>query len=264
MTDSLRRPPARAAAQPRGRGDDRQDLVDRGDGGLGDRPRRDPRGAAAAARTVGAARRASASRRSTWAPASRCSAPAGSACAPGTAAVEGEYPLFMPMTTEQATIGGRETFGEPKKIGAVSIDVDGDRHRRPLRAHGLHARASCAARSARPIDIAATRQGRLLLQVQPVARRQGLRHRARARARAAGTRRRATAATIDGTLTLNDSPLDPIADIPVGTHRVDAVRAGGHHAGGRGRRARARRLAAARTCTSATTTSRSSERSTDA
>src|SRR5436309_1812838 len=41
--------------------------------------------------------------------------------------VEGEYALFMPMTTEQATVGGRETYGEPKKIGAVSIDVDGDR-----------------------------------------------------------------------------------------------------------------------------------------
>src|SRR6266851_2878006 len=41
--------------------------------------------------------------------------------------VEGEYALFMPMTTEQATVGGRETFGEPKKIGAVAIDVNGDR-----------------------------------------------------------------------------------------------------------------------------------------
>src|SRR6478672_11464047 len=40
--------------------------------------------------------------------------------------VEGEYPVFMPMTTEQATIGGRETFGEPKKIGGVGIDIDGD------------------------------------------------------------------------------------------------------------------------------------------
>src|SRR6516165_7655170 len=40
--------------------------------------------------------------------------------------VEGEYALFMPMTTEQATIGGRETYGEPKKIGAVTITVDGD------------------------------------------------------------------------------------------------------------------------------------------
>src|ERR1700693_5893673 len=41
--------------------------------------------------------------------------------------VEGEYALFMPMTTEQATVGGHETFGEPKKIGRVTIDVDGER-----------------------------------------------------------------------------------------------------------------------------------------
>src|SRR4029077_6006166 len=33
--------------------------------------------------------------------------------------VEGEYPLLMPRTTEQATVGGRETYGEPKKIGEV-------------------------------------------------------------------------------------------------------------------------------------------------
>ena len=41
--------------------------------------------------------------------------------------VEGEYALFMPMSTEQATTGGRETFGEPKKIGDVSLDLEGDR-----------------------------------------------------------------------------------------------------------------------------------------
>ena len=41
--------------------------------------------------------------------------------------VEGEYALFMPMSTEQATIGGRETYGEPKKIGLVSLEVEGDR-----------------------------------------------------------------------------------------------------------------------------------------
>jgi len=38
---------------------------------------------------------------------------------------EGEYPLFMPMTTEQATVGGRETFGEPKKIAQVALERDG-------------------------------------------------------------------------------------------------------------------------------------------
>ena len=41
--------------------------------------------------------------------------------------VDGEYALFMPMSTEQATIGGRETYGEPKKIGEVSLEIDGDR-----------------------------------------------------------------------------------------------------------------------------------------
>ena len=41
--------------------------------------------------------------------------------------IEGEYALFMPMTTEQATTGGRETFGEPKKIGQVTLELDGDR-----------------------------------------------------------------------------------------------------------------------------------------
>src|SRR5947208_3710019 len=40
---------------------------------------------------------------------------------------EGEYALFMPMTTEQATVGGRETFGEPKKIADVTLQLDGDR-----------------------------------------------------------------------------------------------------------------------------------------
>ena len=39
---------------------------------------------------------------------------------------EGEYALFMPMTTEQATGGGRETYGEPKKIAEVDLTVEGD------------------------------------------------------------------------------------------------------------------------------------------
>jgi acetoacetate decarboxylase len=33
----------------------------------------------------------------------------------------------MPMTTEQSVIGGRETFGEPKKLGSVTLAREGDR-----------------------------------------------------------------------------------------------------------------------------------------
>ncbi len=42
-------------------------------------------------------------------------------------ATVGNYPLVMPMTTEQSVIGGRETFGEPKKLAEVTLDQDGDR-----------------------------------------------------------------------------------------------------------------------------------------
>jgi acetoacetate decarboxylase len=38
--------------------------------------------------------------------------------------VDGDYALVMPMTTEQAVIGGRETFGEPKKLAEISLARD--------------------------------------------------------------------------------------------------------------------------------------------
>ena len=39
----------------------------------------------------------------------------------------GDYALVMPMSTEQSVIGGRETFGEPKKIGEITLERDGAR-----------------------------------------------------------------------------------------------------------------------------------------
>jgi len=36
--------------------------------------------------------------------------------------VEGLYMITMPMTTEGAVIGGRETFGEPKKLAEIAFD----------------------------------------------------------------------------------------------------------------------------------------------
>jgi acetoacetate decarboxylase len=40
--------------------------------------------------------------------------------------IAGDYALVMPMTTEQAVIGGRETFGEPKKLAEIVLDHDVD------------------------------------------------------------------------------------------------------------------------------------------
>ena len=130
----------------------------------------------------------------------------------------------MPMTTEQATIGGRETFGEPKKIGA--------RRDRRRRRHGARPASSAwASRSPRsqgtlgdPIDIAPKDKVDFYFKCSPSPDGKGFdtepalvhcrRHEEARDGRA-----------IDGTLTLDDSPLDPIADIPVGRDRVDAVRA---------------------------------------
>ncbi|MGW8380545.1 acetoacetate decarboxylase family protein [Streptomyces sp. ODS28] len=40
--------------------------------------------------------------------------------------VAGWYPLVMPMTHERALTGGREVFGEPKKLGEVEVERDAD------------------------------------------------------------------------------------------------------------------------------------------
>jgi acetoacetate decarboxylase len=40
--------------------------------------------------------------------------------------VEGAYLIAMPMTTEAAVVGGRETFGEPKKLADIAMKRDGD------------------------------------------------------------------------------------------------------------------------------------------
>lgn len=50
---------------------------------------------------------------------------------------EGFYPLLMPMTTEQSVIGGRETFGEPKKLADVVLDRTEDRVHGTVRRLGI-------------------------------------------------------------------------------------------------------------------------------
>lgn len=40
---------------------------------------------------------------------------------------DGIYLLSMPMTSEQAVLGGRDTYGEPKKIARIAFEKDGPR-----------------------------------------------------------------------------------------------------------------------------------------
>ena len=133
------------------------------------------------------------------------------------AGTEGEYALFMPMTTEQATIGGRETFGEPKKIGAVSIIVDDDTVSARIERMGFTL-ATVTGTLGDAIDLAPKDKVDFYFKCSPSPDGKGFdsepalvycrRHEEARDAR-----------TIDGMLTLGESPLDPIADIPIGAIR---------------------------------------------
>ena len=126
---------------------------------------------------------------------------------------EGEYALFMPMTTEQATVGGRETFGEPKKIGRVAVEVNGndvsawfDRMGFPL--------AEVKGTLAEPIEVAPKDKVDFYFKCSPSPDGKGF-DTEPALVHVARHEQTRDARRIDGTLTLHDSPLDPIADIPV-------------------------------------------------
>ena len=126
---------------------------------------------------------------------------------------EGEYALFMPMTTEQATIGGRETFGEPKKIADVSLTLDGERVVASIQRMGFVVAELSGALGA-DRDAYEREKIDFYFKANPSPDGAGLDadpalvycHR-----REKGRNLRA----VDGELKLLESPLDPIADFPV-------------------------------------------------
>ena len=127
--------------------------------------------------------------------------------------VEGEYALFMPMTTEQATIGGRETFGEPKKIGDVTLQLDGDRVTAYIERMGFRS-ADLSGTLGEEQEGYEKEKIDFYFKFNPSPDGAGFDndpalvycHR---KEKARSVR------AIDGELKLLDSPLDPIADIPV-------------------------------------------------
>jgi acetoacetate decarboxylase len=128
--------------------------------------------------------------------------------------VNGEYALFMPMTTEQATVGGRETYGEPKKLGAVSIERDGDTIRARIDRMGFSL-ARINGTLAAPIDLPARDKVDFYFKCSPSPDGKGF----DTEPALVHVRRHEEARdgrVVDGTLELFDSPLDPIADIPIG------------------------------------------------
>lgn len=132
--------------------------------------------------------------------------------------VQGFYDLLMVMSTETAVVGGRETFGEPKKIGRVSLTHDGE---------GVGARVD-GVMSRRGVDLIEVR-GTVaeVLEPGPVSERFAFYYKFLLDPRGGGfdhdpslvhvrrTQEDRLRERVEGTITLHDSVFDPVADLPV-------------------------------------------------
>jgi acetoacetate decarboxylase len=126
----------------------------------------------------------------------------------------GEYPIFMPMTTEQSVTGGRETYGEPKKIGDVWARRDGDTIDAGIARMGftvceIHGRVTEARE---PYEKHKTD---FWFKLSPSAERPGELDQDPLLVYGEKTETARVYETIDGDVIVKDSPLDPIADFVI-------------------------------------------------
>jgi acetoacetate decarboxylase len=128
---------------------------------------------------------------------------------------EGLYLVTMPMTTEQAVIGGRETYGEPKKIAQIDFTREGDRVAASVARMGItYLEAQGGLGAALPprrfTEVAYCFKAQpscdpdRALDADPLLVRLEWRHDHTAVHRVEG-----------GELLLRESPFDPVADVPV-------------------------------------------------
>jgi acetoacetate decarboxylase len=130
---------------------------------------------------------------------------------------EGIWLVTMPMTSEQAVLGGRDTYGEPKKIGQIAFDRDGDavsasvsRMGIPFLAARGTLRESLGPRelvergfTVKALPACDPGAKGLAFDGEPLLVELEWRHRHREVHR------------VEGELTLRESPFDPVADLPL-------------------------------------------------
>jgi acetoacetate decarboxylase len=125
----------------------------------------------------------------------------------------GNYALLMPMTTEQSVVGGRETFGEPKKLADISLTRDGDR------VHGRITRLGTtiieiSGRVTGPLEAIEGRRTDFYFKFLPSPDGKGFDSEpALIYCHRDETSR--SVESVDGELVLRDSRFDPVADLPV-------------------------------------------------
>ncbi|HEY1827374.1 MAG TPA: acetoacetate decarboxylase family protein [Acidimicrobiales bacterium] len=126
----------------------------------------------------------------------------------------GEYPFFMPMSTEQSTIGGREINGEPKKLGQIEVIRDGTRVEARLSRMGF-VLCEIVGRISGPRDNYEMEKTDFWFKLSPSPEAPGQLDQDPLLVYGEKTERSRVHEGIEGELILKESPLDPIADLVV-------------------------------------------------
>ena len=128
--------------------------------------------------------------------------------------VLGEYPLLMPMTTEQATVGGRETFGEPKKIAEIQAKREGDDIHSTIKRLGFTV-AEIKGKITGERDLISNERIDFYFKLLPSPEGPTKLDGDPFIVHSKKSSRERKAEIVEGEVILGDSPLDPVADLPV-------------------------------------------------
>ena len=128
--------------------------------------------------------------------------------------VEGVSLITMPMTTEQAVVPGRETYGEAKKIAQIELHKDGDRVRASVSRMGM-TYLSAEGTIGKAIGPREFTQHGYCFKMFPSCEQQKHFDFEPLLIRLNWLQKHTGSWQLDGKLTLGESPLDPVADIPV-------------------------------------------------
>ena len=126
----------------------------------------------------------------------------------------GEYPIFMPMTTEQSLIGGREVNGEPKKLGEVEVQRDGNHVSARIARMGYTV-CEIVGRISETRENYELEKTDFWLKLSPSCEQAGVLDQDPLLVYGEKTERTRLHEGIEGELILKEAPLDPVADLVV-------------------------------------------------
>ncbi len=128
---------------------------------------------------------------------------------------EGLYLVTMPMTTEQAVIGGRETYGEPKKIAQIEFRTEGDQASARVSRMGL-TYLEASGRRGRALGPRRFVEHAFCFKALPSCEAERFLDGEPLLVRLEWQHEHENAWSMDGgKLVLGESPFDPVADVPV-------------------------------------------------